>query len=204
MRLYFVRHGESEANVLRVISNRDLPHALTETGRQQAFALAQRLRGIPFARVYASTVRRAAQTAEIVSRELCAPYELADALHEFDCGILEGRSDPAAHEAYRQLTTTWMEGREWDRGIEGGESLHDIRQRLGPFVERLMREHAPSDTLLLVGHGATYRFGLPFILRNVDFDFAVTHGFDYTGMVIAETRPEGLICLSWGDTSLSD
>jgi probable phosphoglycerate mutase len=200
MKLYFVRHGESEANVLRVISNRDLPHALTEAGRAQAQALAQKLRDVPFTRIYASQVLRARQTAEIVSHQLGAPYEPTEALHEFDCGILEGRSDPDAHEAYRQLTAAWMEGREWDRGIEGGESLHDVRRRLGSFVERLVREHAATDTLLLVGHGATYRFGLPFVLRNVDFAFAVTHGLNYTQVVIAETRPEGLTCLAWGDT----
>ena len=203
MRLYFVRHGESEANVLRVISNRDLPHALTEKGREQALALAQRLSGIDFKCIYASQVLRARQTAEIVSRELNTPYETTDALHEFDMGILEGQTGPAVWDAYQKLTAAWMEGREWDRGIEGGESLNDIRRRLSPFVQHLLRGHAPTDNLLLVGHGATYRFGLPFVLGNVDFDFAVTHGLDYTGMVIAETRPEGLVCLAWGDTPLT-
>jgi broad specificity phosphatase PhoE len=32
-RLYFVRHGESEVNVLRVISNRGFVHGLTATGQ---------------------------------------------------------------------------------------------------------------------------------------------------------------------------
>ena len=32
MKLYFVRHGESEANVLGVISNRGFQHPLTDTG----------------------------------------------------------------------------------------------------------------------------------------------------------------------------
>jgi len=33
MKLYFARHGESEANTLGVISNRGLKHGLTDTGR---------------------------------------------------------------------------------------------------------------------------------------------------------------------------
>ena len=49
MRLYFVRHGQSEANVLRVISNRDLPHHLTDMGRQQAEALARSLADVSLA-----------------------------------------------------------------------------------------------------------------------------------------------------------
>jgi broad specificity phosphatase PhoE len=33
MRLYFVRHGESKANLLEIFSNRGLKHGLTERGR---------------------------------------------------------------------------------------------------------------------------------------------------------------------------
>src|SRR5579859_4077000 len=43
MKLYFVRHGESEANVARIISNREQPHALTSNGIRQAHALADSL-----------------------------------------------------------------------------------------------------------------------------------------------------------------
>ena len=67
MRLYFVRHGQSEANVQMVISNRDLFHPLTELGRQQAEALAQSLAEVPVAAIYSSPIVRAAQTAQIVA-----------------------------------------------------------------------------------------------------------------------------------------
>lgn len=43
MRLIFARHGESQANVERIISNRALPHGLTAKGRAQAETLALRL-----------------------------------------------------------------------------------------------------------------------------------------------------------------
>ena len=39
MKLYFVRHGESEANLLREFSNRGYKHGLTERGFQQAAAV---------------------------------------------------------------------------------------------------------------------------------------------------------------------
>ena len=42
MNLYFARHGESEANIQNVISNRGWPHQLTLNGRQkQAARLAE-------------------------------------------------------------------------------------------------------------------------------------------------------------------
>ena len=71
MKLIFVRHGESEANVLRVISNHSLPHALTGRGRGQAHRLAERVQGSDIVRIYCSAILRARQTAEIVAQETC-------------------------------------------------------------------------------------------------------------------------------------
>ena len=44
MKLYFARHAESEANIKHIISNRGLPHPLTERGRTQAEDLAKKLK----------------------------------------------------------------------------------------------------------------------------------------------------------------
>ena len=48
MKLCFVRHGESIANLLREFSNSGIKHPLTERGVEQARTLAQKLSGIPF------------------------------------------------------------------------------------------------------------------------------------------------------------
>lgn len=109
MRLYFARHGQSEANVLEVISNRGLVHPLTDLGRQQAAELAQSLASVPIARIYSSPLLRAVQTAEIVSATLHVPLEIADALREPDCGIMEGRSDDAAWDEHRRVWHAWLE-----------------------------------------------------------------------------------------------
>ena len=44
--LYFVRHGESEANLLHEFSNRGLKHGLTDKGRRQAAALVHKLKEV--------------------------------------------------------------------------------------------------------------------------------------------------------------
>jgi broad specificity phosphatase PhoE len=51
MRLYFVRHGQSEANVQMVLSNRDVFHPLTGLGRQQVEALVRSLADVPIAAI---------------------------------------------------------------------------------------------------------------------------------------------------------
>ena len=69
LRLFFVRHGESEANLLRVFSNRELPHGLTEHGRQQIAHLAQRLRKQSITMIFCSPVLPAVQSAELLSQQ---------------------------------------------------------------------------------------------------------------------------------------
>ena len=87
MRIHFVRHGESQANALHVIANRDQPYPLTPLGEQQARDLAERLAGEPVTRVLHSPILRAVQTAQILAARLNAPIEAADALRELIAGL---------------------------------------------------------------------------------------------------------------------
>jgi broad specificity phosphatase PhoE len=202
-RLYFLRHGESEANVLHEFSNRPGKHPLTEKGRQQAKALADQLRGASIRGIYCSPVLRALQTAEILSDELGVTFAIEDALREFDVGVLEGKSDQASWDLFWQLMDAWLKRGEWERRIEGGESFVDIRDRFVPFVESLVRrESLLSGGLALVGHGGTYRCMLPLIFSNIDFEFPVRHGLDNAGVIVGIPSSQGLVCLSWGDTPL--
>jgi broad specificity phosphatase PhoE len=203
MKLYFVRHGESEANTLGIISNRGLMYGLTDTGHQQAAALAAKLKDIRFARLVSSPLLRAIQTAEIVSRELGVPYEVTDALREYDCGSLEGQPFPPHLDDYLHLFSDWQAG-QWDSHFEGGESLLDIQARFVPFIERITRECGETDNILLVSHGGTLLGALPIVLKNIDHAFAYGHHVGNTAVIIAEARPEGLACLAWCDAALGD
>jgi broad specificity phosphatase PhoE len=201
--LYFVRHGESEANVLKQFSNGLGKHPLTERGRQQAVALAHRLRGASITRVYCSPVLRAHQTAEVLSAELSADLKIEDALREFDVGVLEGKSDQASWDAYWDLVEAWVKRHDWGRRIEGGESFVDIRNRFLPFIRSLVQQPLQiSGGVVLVGHGGTYRCMLPLLFENVSFEFAAEHGLTETGYVVGKPGSHGLVCLSWGETQL--
>jgi 2,3-bisphosphoglycerate-dependent phosphoglycerate mutase len=201
MKLYFVRHGESEANVLNEFSNGPFKHGLTEKGKQQAFALARRLRSAPVTQIFTSPILRAVQTAAILAHELGVPAVAIDALREYGVGVLEGKSDAASWQTFWQVSDAWLVRHDWGARIEGGESFLDIKQRFVPFIERLVQEHQSSpDEIVLVGHGGTYRCMLPLVLNNVDFQFVRDHPMDHTTAVIAQATPQGLVCLTWGET----
>lgn len=199
MRIYFARHGQSQANTLHEMSTRGLKHPLTQAGRAQAADLARRLAGRSIAQIYASPVLRAIETTVIVASQLGVDYEVAEALREYDVGNLEGRADEEAWRIWKELFDDWAIHRRWDRRIEGGETFHEVRDRFVPFVDDLIRKYGHTDTnLLCVAHGGLYWMMLPMVLKNVDTAFIDEHqGFDYTALVVAELRPEGLICFEW-------
>jgi 2,3-bisphosphoglycerate-dependent phosphoglycerate mutase len=197
MQFYFVRHGESEANVLRVFSNRDLPHSLTPTGRQQAESLAAALAAQEVRRLYTSPIPRAIETVNILALRLGIPFTITEALREYDCGVLEGTGDEAGWALYDSVLQTWVEGN-WEHRIEGGESMRDMEARFVPFIEELVRKYGEQPgALALVGHGGLYRCMLPLVLANIDFAFTMANGIDHSAYVLAEPGTSGLVCREW-------
>lgn len=198
MKLYFVRHGESEANTRRVISNRESPFGLTELGRQQAYDLADRVKHIRFSAIFSSPVLRAGETAEILSQLLRQPYTVTEALREYDCGILEDQSDDASWGLHREIYEDWTLNHNYERKPDGGECFLDIRNRFVPFIQSLTGDGLHTDHILLVGHGGLFQLMLPLVLANIDDDFVRSHGIGHTDCIIAEQQPVGLVCRQWG------
>jgi broad specificity phosphatase PhoE len=198
MRIYFARHGESQANLLHEISNRGLKHGLTRQGREQAAALARRLQGQHITRIYSSPVLRAIETSVIVANLLDLDYEVAEALREYDCGTLEGRSDEAAWQQWKKLYDDWNVRWQWEQRFAGGENFYDIQKRFTAFIDSLIQQYGQTDeNLLCISHGGLYSLMLPQTLDNIGHEMVAGRGFDYTTYIIAEAQPDGLRYIGW-------
>ena len=198
MKIYFARHGESQANLLHEISNRGLRHGLTRQGREQALTLAHRLQGLPIACIYSSPILRAIETSIIVASQLELDYKVVDALREYDCGIVEGRSDKVGWQMWQELFDAWVVHKCWEQRIEGGESFYNIRDRFVPFIDGLVSQYGGTETeVVCVSHGGVYWMMLPLVLKNVDYELISKHGFDYTTCIVSELRAEVLVCVEW-------
>jgi len=200
MRLIFARHGESQANIQMIISNRDLPHGLTAQGRAQAEALADRLDTGTVAAIYASPILRAQETAQILSKRLDLIYRIEDSLREFDCGIAEGRGDADAWQAHNGIVEAWDVRHDYDQRIPDGESFNDLRARFLPLVERLCNEWGASELdVVCISHGSMLTQMLPLVLLNIDRAFTQINGLGNCKRTVAELRQGDLICTMWDE-----
>lgn len=199
MKVFFVRHGESEANLLHEFSNRGWKHPLTDLGIRQAIHLRDSLADERIERSFSSPIQRAVQTAETLAAHFQIPVEITPALQEYDTGIYEGRSDEAGWREYGRVWKEWQYRRDWYARMAGGESFWDMYQRFIPFIRGLMRDHANSTgAIVLVSHGGLYRCLLPFILSNISAEFAATHSIGNTEYILAQPDSNGhLVCLNW-------
>lgn len=201
MKLYFVRHGESEANIQHVISNRESTFRLTPQGKRQANALAQNLKDIPITAIYSSPVLRATETAEILSQAFHLSYQVTEALREYDCGILEEKSDEVSWKLHGEIAEDWIVNHNYLRKPQGGENFLDIKRRFIPFIESFAHNHLNSQNpVLFVSHGGLLQLMLPELLTNIDHDFVRSHGIGHTQCIIAERLHAELVCKQWGNT----
>jgi broad specificity phosphatase PhoE len=203
MKIYFARHAESQANLLHVISNRDLPHGLTENGREQARKLAGWLQSQRIERIYTSPLMRAVETSSIIAQLLGLEFEKVDGLREYDCGIAESHSDEKAWRLWQAEHDAWVFNNDYDHKIEGGESFWSVRLRFVSFIQNLIEAYGGTPSrILCISHGGIYSVMFPQVMKNVTPALMMKYGFDYTSCIVAEHRSDGWVCVEWNGTPM--
>jgi probable phosphoglycerate mutase len=134
---YFLRHGETEFNRLKLIAG-STDVELNETGRGQARAAVELVRPLGVSHVASSGLQRARDTAAIVAAALGIPHAVVAGLAERSWGALEARP-----QALRGPGTT----------PPGAETLEQFISR----TRAALAEIDASGTPLIVAHSGTFR-----------------------------------------------
>jgi probable phosphoglycerate mutase len=139
--LYIARHGETAWTISGQHTGRtDLP--LTERGERNARGLGERLKGLRFAKIWTSPLKRASRTCELAGFGRFA--ETDRDLVEWDYGDYEGRRTAEI----RAERPGWELFRD---GAPGGESPQQVSARADRVVERI--REIPGDVLVFTsGH----------------------------------------------------
>lgn len=91
MKIYIVRHGETDWNKKGIIQG-STDIVLNDTGIAQAYQTKQLLELINFDCIYCSPLMRARQTADIINEDIKAPLVIDNRLAERNFGLFEGRN----------------------------------------------------------------------------------------------------------------
>jgi broad specificity phosphatase PhoE len=139
-----VRHGETEwSRAGKHTGRTDVP--LTDTGREQASALAAALRGRDYALVLTSPLSRASETCRLAGFGDLA-RERAD-LREWDYGAYEGRTTAEI----REERPDWSL---WRDGVPNGETEADVGARADRVIAEL---RAAAGDAVVFAHGHLLR-----------------------------------------------
>lgn len=144
---YFtMRHGESEKNVLKVVTDAVDKYPLTEKGRSD---VAESVTGREFDLIITSPVLRAKQTAEIVAETIGMPVNeivIDEQIRELKQGDFEGKT----LDEYRAMFPRGLN--RFTEKPEGGENYNDLRLRMGSFLYDLESKYQ-NKRILIVSHG---------------------------------------------------
>jgi broad specificity phosphatase PhoE len=150
--ILLARHGESDWNVARRWQGHaDRP--LTEKGRAQARALAERLQRVELDALYSSDLQRAAATAMEVARAQGLEVIELETLREVDVGSWSGLTRPEAEKRFPEGVARWREG---FPGWDDGETYEQMTERVLGAVLGIARAHE-GGRVLVVSHGGPIR-----------------------------------------------
>lgn len=150
MKLILIRHGETEWNKQRRIQGCRSDTRLSQKGLEQADRLAAALRKERVDAIYASPMKRASETAQIIAEACKLQVHVFNELREIDAGELDGLFE---HELTGPYETAWKEFRNGNAStpLPGGESLQDVQKRTSWAVDRMLEKHI-DGTVVVVAH----------------------------------------------------
>jgi len=196
-KIYLLRHGESQWNVLKKIQGqKNIP--LTKKGVIQADLVGNRLLGENIDIIYSSDLERAYDTAKIIGNKMdIEPIPIKE-FREINFGIWEGLSNDNMKAKYRDEIYLWRKEPENLR-IQGAETLYEVQERAINSLNSIIHKRQ-EENILIVSHGVTLK---TLILGLLDMD--LVHFKNLTinnvGLSIVEFREYNKVLKLLNDTS---
>ena len=153
-RLYFIRHGESQANARDVfLGHTDLD--LTEKGGEQAEKTANYLQTLNVDAIYASDLLRAYHTAKATAKRLGLTIIKDERLREIYCGEWENLPFSVLQERYKESYGVWCNNIGLSQ-TDGGESVAQLQNRIVSVVKEIAEKNL-GKTVLIFTHATPVR-----------------------------------------------
>ena len=150
MQIVLVRHGATDWNLQhRCQGSSD--RELSAVGVRQAEEIAALLSGENLTAVYASDLKRAQHTAEVIGQPHNLPVRIEESIRELDHGELEGLTFSQIKQNFGEFLTRWR-SQPAELQVPGGERLIDVAERAWTGLQQIAERHSADDNIVVVSH----------------------------------------------------
>lgn len=145
MKLYVIRHGETEMGKMQIIATEDEP--LNNNGIKQAITVGEEIRNLDIDVIYCSPIERARQTLKLFNLNNNIPVIINEKIKERNMGI------------YEKIPFDELEWDEFwnynsDKKYPKLETMKSVYLRVSSFIDEIKKE---NKNVLLVTHGGISR-----------------------------------------------
>ncbi|MBR0131999.1 MAG: histidine phosphatase family protein [Lachnospiraceae bacterium] len=185
MELYIIRHGQTTWNAEGRLQGRT-DTELNENGREAAINYGKTLAGVKFDKVFASPLKRARETAELIlkaQREVMGTVLLSHSgydipeiitdprLAEISFGVEEGVDYRDWHKEGNPFGCFFTEPGKY-KAPEGGEEIEEVIARTEEFLkEKIEPLYETCEKIMIVAHGALNKGMMCYLEGNTKENF---------------------------------
>jgi 2,3-bisphosphoglycerate-dependent phosphoglycerate mutase len=189
VRLIIVRHAQTVWNASGKIQGQADP-PLSESGRAQCQAVAERLATASIQAIFSSDLVRARETAAAIAlRHPGLEARLDPDLREIDLGEWEGADRKSLKRSWPDLYAAWRVRPSWDL-VPGGEASAAFKARVMGAVGRAAAAVAPDETVAVVTHIGVVRTLLSTMVGAAAGELRWPWAIDNTGVTVVEGSPD--------------
>lgn len=147
MKLYFVRHGETDVNSgLQQAHTAQFDEPLNAKGITQAEQLAEELKNVTFDAIVSPPLQRTMQTAKVINKFHNLDIQTDDVWRELKTDVYLD-------------ATSWHNAFDFDNKelVEGIEPIRDLFGRIYTALDKLKTTHGKDETVLIVSSGGVHQ-----------------------------------------------
>ena len=175
LKLYIVRHGETEWNVIKRFQGQ-LNTPLTEKGMEKLGETGKKLKNILFDQVYTSELERTVNSAEIILNEnngyknnKLELQKLAE-LNEVYFGVWQGLTYEEVFLKYPEEADNYFYNvKNYNAENVEAENLKDALERFLKGINKILNRHK-SGNILVVTHGTVFEMFINYVENKSIFD----------------------------------
>ena len=166
MRIIFVRHAESTANLEKRMQGH-ADYKLSSQGMMEAKKLRDRFKKEELmpTHIYSSPLLRTLQTANIAAENWNIEVNSWDKIIEHDVGVFSNLTWPEIQAKFKRLVAKFNDGINWDL-VEGAESYTEIAKRARSAIKNIVENHSDKSIILIFTHGGIMQHLISVLLKS--------------------------------------